>query len=134
MATGADLTYPCTPHPSHTHAIAPHSPSTRSLLAAAPLPTKMATGAAGAFLGDLVAQSLPHALPHLSSHLHQASDKAGHATETAPSEPFVYNPARAGRLMMYSAVISTPLLHYWYHFLDLVGEACVVISLTHLLC
>ncbi|MEW5313639.1 MAG: hypothetical protein WDW38_005191 [Sanguina aurantia] len=68
-----------------------------------PLPVKMATGAVGTFLGDLLAQW------------------AGSSGVTAPgSQPvqFKYDLPRAVRFIVYATFIGTPLAHLWFGVLD----------------
>ncbi|GBG00263.1 40S ribosomal protein S17 [Raphidocelis subcapitata] len=109
-------------------------------LAQAPLATKAATGVVGTFLGDLIAQYLAHytgpdaaagARRRTSSSGGEAGDGAGDGNDDgaarrrrsasgggAARRPFEYDAARCLRLSVFSAVIGTPLAHYWYLLLD----------------
>lgn len=75
-----------------------------------PLFTKVITGMVGAFLGDLVAQ-----LTAESAAVVTTSSRGGGGRSKAP---FRYEFGRAARLMGYSAVVGTPMCHYWFNFLE----------------
>jgi len=101
-----------------------------SSLVQAPLPTKAATGVVGTFLGDLIAQYLGHyarigdvsttggggnggnsAAP---TRRRRSSGAGGGSVDGA----FEYDAARCARLCGFSALVGTPLAHYWYLLLD----------------
>jgi len=74
-----------------------------------PFKTKIATGVTGAFLGDLLAQALPSMLARFQSHKQQNPVK---------EQPWRYDFIRASRLMLFSALLGTPVAHFWYQALD----------------
>jgi hypothetical protein len=106
-----------------------------SSLAQSPLPTKAATGMVGTFLGDLIAQYLGHyarmGQPAAAPRAPRGSSGSGgggasprarrsssSSAAAAAGRPFEYDPARCARLMGFSALVGTPLAHYWYILLD----------------
>ncbi|KAG2429068.1 hypothetical protein HXX76_011308 [Chlamydomonas incerta] len=76
-------------------------------LDAHPVLTKIATGVVGTILGDYLAQRLSH------HHEEQAARSRGE-----PVEAFVYDLGRTARLVVYGVVVSTPVGHLWFKFLD----------------
>lgn len=94
-----------------------------SVLASHPLQTKMATGAVGTFLGDLLAQYIGYI---------QARDKVkgrnatravaaannGYTPRLRPLPEFSYDVMRAVRFLGWATFIVSPLGHYWFNFLD----------------
>ncbi|KAG2449968.1 hypothetical protein HYH02_000072 [Chlamydomonas schloesseri] len=76
-------------------------------LDAHPVLTKIATGVVGTILGDLLAQRLSH------HHEEQAARSRGE-----PVPAFVYDLGRTARLVLYGVVVSTPVGHLWFKFLD----------------
>lgn len=67
-----------------------------------PILTKAATGVVGSLIGDGVAQ--------------YSSSRSVSRSSNGPM--FSYDAARAARLCGYSAVIGSPIGHYWFQFLD----------------
>lgn len=73
-------------------------------------------GAVGTFLGDLVAQYLAH---YAAPQRGRRRSSSGSSSSTGSSlGGFDYDPLRAARLVAYSALINTPMAHYWYILLD----------------
>lgn len=94
-----------------------------SSLVEAPLPTKAATGIVGTFIGDLIAQylayySAPRATATAAAATRRSSGADATSTATAAPPSFEYDAARCARLCTFSALIGTPLSHYWYILLD----------------
>jgi hypothetical protein len=93
-----------------------------------PLFTKIMTGMLGTFLGDLLAQCLAN-LPRASSPgpasaiaKEQGSKEQG-SKEASPlaGRGFQYDAARTLRLLAYSALVGTPVAHWWFGLLDAVS-------------
>lgn len=76
-----------------------------------PLPTKVYTGIVGTLLGDLAAQVLTHTSQ-------QQKKKKQHTPGSSSVEGFRFDAMRAGRLCLYSAVVGTPMGHWWYGLLE----------------
>ncbi|GBF87840.1 40S ribosomal protein S17 [Raphidocelis subcapitata] len=93
-----------------------------SSLAQAPLPTKAATGVLGSFLGDLLAQHLAHWSERRRQQQQPGSPRRARRSSSpaslAAEGGFQYDAARFARLAAFSALIATPMAHYWYLFLD----------------
>lgn len=80
-------------------------------LAKRPLATKVATGVVGMILSDVIAQVA--AWPRHSKH---GQPKFAVPKEEAPRA--TYDFMRTVRLCTYSALVGTPLAHYWFALLD----------------
>jgi hypothetical protein len=92
-------------------------------LAQAPLATKAATGVVGTFLGDLIAQFSAfynHAAAAAASSRpgsRRGSSDGGARRRGRGGDGrgvFEYDGARCARLVAFSALIGTPLSHYWW--------------------
>eukprot|EP00878_Enallax_costatus_P044918 GHUV01053713.1.p2 GENE.GHUV01053713.1~~GHUV01053713.1.p2 ORF type:complete len:123 (-),score=14.54 GHUV01053713.1:188-556(-) len=75
-----------------------------------PILTKAATGIVGSIIGDGLAQYAE--------------------SRNKPRGAVSYDAARASRLCAYSAVIGSPIGHYWFHFLDKVGRGELLAFVT----
>ncbi|KAI8467297.1 MAG: hypothetical protein J3K34DRAFT_523829 [Monoraphidium minutum] len=84
-------------------------------LGAAPLRTKMATGAAATLLGDLVAQAAAH---HAAPARARRPAAGGAPEAAAAGAGFAYDAPRAARLAAYNAAVATPMNHFWFALLD----------------
>jgi hypothetical protein len=87
-----------------------------------PFSSRIATGMTGMFLGDLLAQVFPPLMARLRP----------------PAEPHAtpawrYDAPRAARLVLFSAVLGTPVAYYWYTFLDAVSCLLAVSSQSSLM-
>lgn len=78
-----------------------------------PLPTKVYTGIVGTLLGDLAAQVLSH-----TSQQQQQQKKKQHTPGSSSVTGFRFDAMRAGRLCLYSAMVGTPMGHWWYGLLE----------------
>jgi hypothetical protein len=100
-------------------------------LAHAPLATKAATGVVGTFLGDLIAQYSAHYAPGAGGASRAGSRAGSRPGSRAGSRRasgdggggggrgvFEFDAGRCARLVAFSALIGTPLSHYWYELLD----------------
>ncbi|GLI61039.1 hypothetical protein VaNZ11_003191 [Volvox africanus] len=74
-----------------------------------PLLTKVVTGIVCGILGDLIAQKIKHI---------NEAQKAQLCNELRPPPPFMFDVVRTSRLVVYGAVVSTPIAHAWFQLLD----------------
>ncbi|GIL68044.1 hypothetical protein Vafri_21317 [Volvox africanus] len=74
-----------------------------------PLLTKVVTGIVCGILGDLIAQKIKHV---------NEAQKAQLCNELRPPPPFIFDMMRTSRLVVYGAVVSTPITHAWFQLLD----------------
>ncbi|KXZ48868.1 hypothetical protein GPECTOR_25g453 [Gonium pectorale] len=72
-----------------------------------PLLTKIATGVVGTIIGDYVAQHLSH-----QAELRDARLRG------QPAPGFVFDAVRTSRLVIYGALVGTPIGHAWFQLLD----------------
>jgi hypothetical protein len=83
-----------------------------------PLFTKMLTGVMGTFLGDLLAQ-------FLGSITGQGKKTQLKGQLSPVQRPLIeFDAVRSARLVLYSALVGTPLAHLWFSYLDAVSNKC----------
>ncbi len=76
---------------------------------------KIATGISGAYLGDLLAQASSTRAPPVQAAATSTAATNDEAPAPAPAAPsgVAYDPLRAGRFMVYSGTVGTPVAHVW---------------------
>jgi hypothetical protein len=76
------------------------------------------TGVAGTMLGDLAAQLLSYSQASTAASSSSSSRRGSRSRSSASKPAFSYDVLRSGRLCLFSAVIGTPMGHYWYEVLE----------------